>query len=154
MLKLHLGRLTLESPAFAHGDRLPDKFGQPGAGSPPLSWHDAPEGTRSFALVCHDPDAPLTYGFTHWVVYGISAGTTGLPEGGGGPHQVGVNGLGERKYVPPGPPPGHGDHYYFFHLYALDEDLHLPEGLSQEELLAAIDDHILEQARIVGTWSN
>ena len=103
--------------------------------------------------MCDDPDAPLTYGFTHWVVYGIPADRTGLPAGAEGPYQVGVNGLGEPRYMPPGPPPGHGDHHYYFHLYALDEALDLPDGLTKERLLAAIDDHILEQARIVGTWS-
>jgi Raf kinase inhibitor-like YbhB/YbcL family protein len=154
MVKIHLGQLTLESPAFLHGERLPDELAASDSGPPPLSWRDAPEGTQSFALVCHDPDAPLTYGFTHWVIYGIPADCTGLPEGGKGEYRQGVNGLGEPTYMPPGPPPGHGDHFYYFHLYALDQVLDLPDGLTQEQLLAAIDDHILEQARIVGTWSN
>jgi hypothetical protein len=54
----------------------------------------------------------------------------------------------------PAPPPGHGDHFYYFELYALAADLRLPAGLSRAELLALIGDHILEQARIVGTYRN
>jgi Raf kinase inhibitor-like YbhB/YbcL family protein len=114
----------------------------------------SPGGTQSYAFVVHDPDAPLTYGFTHWVLYSIPASTTGIAEGGGDGFVQGLNDWGGREYVPPAPPPGHGDHFYYFNLYALDKNLDLPPGLSRAELLEPIDDHIIEQARIVGTYSN
>jgi len=66
-MKVNLGKLTVTSPAFRHGERMPDDQSGNGAGvSPELSWSDGPEETRSFALIAHDPDAPLVRGFTHW----------------------------------------------------------------------------------------
>lgn len=100
----------------------------------------------------HDPDAPVTHGFTHHVLYNIPATATELaPEIRA---TAGANTLGAGTYVAPAPPPGHGDHFYYFELYALDTDLALPAGLGRAELLARIDDHIIEQARIVGTYSS
>ncbi|GHH86044.1 hypothetical protein GCM10018793_56450 [Streptomyces sulfonofaciens] len=152
-MKIHLGNLTLTSSAFQHGRRIPDRYA---AGddpvAPPLAWTGAPQGTASFALVVHDPDAPLTHGFTHRVLYNIPADATELTDA--TPATAGVNTAGGDGYVPPAPPPGHGDHFYYFELYALDADLALPAGLGRAELLARIDDHIVEQARVVGTYSN
>lgn len=74
----------------------------------------------------HDPDAPLTHGFTHWVLYGIPGDVTSLAEAAGAGHDFveGVDSIGTGAYLPPGPPPGHGDHhYYYFEFYALDEYL-------------------------------
>jgi Raf kinase inhibitor-like YbhB/YbcL family protein len=154
-LKINLGTLRIASPAFEHGSRLPDRFAPAGQGvSPALEWDGVPEGTGSFALIMHDPDAPLAYGFTHWVLYGIPADVRSLQEGGGGEFTAGTQGFKGSEYVPPGPPPGHGDHYYYFHLYALDADLGLEAGLEATELMMRIDPHIIEQARIVGTYSN
>jgi Raf kinase inhibitor-like YbhB/YbcL family protein len=154
-MRIHLGKLRISSPSFRHGERIPDRHavGEKPT-SPPLAWSDPPGGTQSYAFVVHDPDAPLTYGFTHWVLYGIPASTTGIAEGGGDGFVQGSNDRGGHEYVPPAPPPGHGDHFYYFNLYALDEKLDLPPGLSGAELLESIDDHIIEQARIVGTYSN
>jgi hypothetical protein len=154
-MKIHLGKLMISSPSFSHGERIPDRHavGEKPT-SPPLAWSDPPKGTQSYAFVVHDPDAPLTYGFTHWVLYGIPASTIGIAEGGGDGFVQGLNGRGGHEYVPPAPPPGHGDHFYYFKLYALDENLDLPPGLSRAELLQCIDDHIIEQARNVGTYSN
>lgn len=153
MGKLHLGDLTVTSTAFEHGGRIPDRHTAEGEDvSPALSWSNVPDATRSLALVCHDPDAPLTDGFTHWVAYGIPADAGGVPEGGGSSFTEGPNDFGKEGYGGPAPPPGHGTHHYFFHLYALDTDLD-DAGLSRADLLARIDDHILEQARIVGTYS-
>src|SRR5258708_5122542 len=70
------------------------------------------------------------------------------PSAGGGPTPAGAG-----TYLAPAPPPGHGHHSYYFELYALDADLALPAGLDRAELLARIDDHNIEQARIVGTYS-
>jgi Raf kinase inhibitor-like YbhB/YbcL family protein len=153
-MKINLGELTIVSPAFDHGTAIPVQYTGDGDGvSPPLEWSSVPEGTKSFALVAHDPDAPLVTGFTHWVLYGIPASATSLPEDVGEQYVQGVNGMGQPGWVPPSPPPGHGDHFYFFHLYALDSEADdIEEGLDSATLLGRIDEHILEQARIVGVY--
>jgi Raf kinase inhibitor-like YbhB/YbcL family protein len=151
-MKIHLGTLAITSSAFTHGGRIPDRYADLNNPIlPPLAWTGAPEGTASFALVVHDPDAPLTHGFTHQVLYNIPATATELtPEVRA---TAGTNTVGTDTYVALAPPKGHGDHFYYFELYALDADLGLPAGLGRAELLARIDDHIIEQARIVGTYS-
>lgn len=154
MAGLHLGELSITSPAFQHGEAIPDRYTVNGEDvSPELAWTDVPEGTRQFALICHDPDAPLTDGFTHWVVCGIPGDATGIPEGGGGAFVEGVNDFGNQGYGGPAPPPGHGTHFYYFHLYALTGEVDAHPGISRAELLAKIDPLISVQARIVGTYS-
>jgi Raf kinase inhibitor-like YbhB/YbcL family protein len=154
-MKINLGSLAVTSPAFQHGQRLPDQFSANAAGvSPALAWSGVPEGTQSFAIVAHDPDAPLINGFTHWVVYGIPGDVTAIEEGLGDTYTLGNNGMGEPGWAPAAPPPGHGAHFYYFTVYALDAELDLKPGLSADELLAIIDEHVLNQARIVGTYSN
>jgi Raf kinase inhibitor-like YbhB/YbcL family protein len=101
----------------------------------------------------HDPDAPLVDGFTHWVLYGIPGDAGGVPEGGGDAHVQGVNDFGEQRYNGPAPPPGHGSHHYYFWVYALDDELDLPAGLTRRQLHERIADHVIEQARLVGTYS-
>jgi Raf kinase inhibitor-like YbhB/YbcL family protein len=150
-MKLNLGTLAVTSSAFNHGTRIPERYTSAGDGiSPPLSWRDPPAATRSLALFSHDPDAPLTYGFDHWVLYGIPPDVSALTEGDDRGYVAGTNGAGAPGYFPPTPPPGHGDHFYYFHLYALDATLDLEPGLDGRALLARIDGHIIEQARIVG----
>lgn len=151
-MKLHLGDLAISSPAFGHGDRLADEFTAEGADvSPELRWTGVPDGTRELVLICHDPDAPLTDGFTHWVVKGIPPDATGIPKGGGSQFVEGVNDFGNTGYNGPAPPPGHGRHHYFFHLYAVGEPA--PDTpTTRSDVLRAIDDSIIEQARIVGTF--
>jgi len=151
-MKIHLGSLAITSSAFPHGGRIPDRYAD-GENPilPPLAWNGAPEEAASFALVVHDPDAPLTHGFTHHVLYNIPATATELtPEIRA---TAGANTAGADTYLAPAPPPGHGDHFYYFELYALDADLGLPAGLGRADLLTRIDEHIIEQARIVGTYS-
>lgn len=153
MATMHLGDLQITSSAFRHGGPIPERHTAEGDDvSPPLEWSDVPEGTRQLALVCHDPDAPLTDGFTHWVVYGIPADATGIAEGAGGDHVEGASDFGSEGYGGPAPPPGHGTHHYYFHLYALDAELDAGPGLARQALLDRIDAHIIEQARLVGTF--
>lgn len=157
MPDLNLGDLTVTTDAFAHGGAIPDRHAN-GADdiSPAVSWTGVPDGTAELVLVVHDPDAPLTDGFTHWVVHGLPADSTGIDEGdhgSGAGGTVGKNELGDTAYMGPAPPPGHGDHHYFFHLYAVDQPLG-DTPLSRPEVLEAIDGHIIEQARVVGTYAN
>ncbi len=115
---------ALNSPAFRDGEKIPDKYTADGENlSPPLVWNDPPAGTKSFALVVEDPDAPSGT-FRHWGLYNISAGRTMMPEGvehGVKTEQLGhaVNDFGHRRYDGPAPPRGHGPHHYRFRLAAL-----------------------------------
>ena len=154
MPDLNLGDLRIESPTFPAGGAIPDRCSSPGGDTAPaLRWSGVPDGTVELALVVHDPDAPLVDGFTHWVVHGIDPGTTGVGEGGFPDDAVvtGPNQTGDAAYMGPAPPPGHGPHHYFFHLYALDVPLG-DEPLSRDELQERIEGHVLAQARLVGTF--
>ena len=153
-MSLKLGNLKVASSAFNTLGRMDKKNGGDGGNqSPPLERSGAPSGTKEFALVCHDPDAPLPYGFTHWVLYGIPASVTKLSEGQkAGAFTAGVNGAGKEGYTGPYPPKGHGPHHYYFWVYALGGEMKLEPGLDRAHLLDAISDHILEQARLVGTY--
>jgi Raf kinase inhibitor-like YbhB/YbcL family protein len=152
--QLNVADLRIRSTAFGNHERIPARHAADGENvAPALEWSGAPEGTKAFAVVVHDPDAPLVDGFTHWVAYGIPADADGLPEGGGDAVN-GVNSAGEAGYMGPAPPPGHGPHHYYFWVYALDEPLDLEPGLDRRALLERIEDHVIEQARTVGTYAN
>ncbi len=143
-----------QAPLSQHHSAIPARHTGDGEDiAPALQWSGAPDGTKAFAVVVHDPDAPLVDGFTHWVAYGISGDTAGLPEG-GGEATAGTNSFGNQGYNGPAPPPGHGTHHYYFWVYALDDDLDLEPGLDRRALLARIEDHVIEQARLVGTYRN
>ncbi|HEY5641418.1 MAG TPA: YbhB/YbcL family Raf kinase inhibitor-like protein [Woeseiaceae bacterium] len=151
-----LSDMQLKSAAFQNGGAIPAKFtGEAEDVSPALSWAGAPTGTKSFALICHDPDAPLvkpgTYGFVHWVLYGIPGNVTSLPEG-CDDFTKGVNDFGNPGYGGPMPPPGHGRHHYFFWVLALDEELDLEPGLTMWEFLAQAEPNIIAMNRLVGTY--
>jgi Raf kinase inhibitor-like YbhB/YbcL family protein len=98
----------------------------------------------------HDPDAPLIGGFTHWTLWDIPADETSLNEDPAG-YTTGSNGMGAPGWVPPSPPPGHGNHFYYFHVYALDAPLGLEPGADLDAFHAAVEDHVIAQARVVGT---
>jgi len=147
----------LESSAFASGATIPRKHACDGEDrSPPLAWTDPPAGTKSFALVCDDPDAPAGT-WVHWVLYGVPAGATSLPEGvpptlalDDGSRQ-GTNDFQKPGYGGPCPPRG-GAHRYYFRLYALDTELNLAAGVKRHQLEAAMKGHILAQTELIGTY--
>jgi Raf kinase inhibitor-like YbhB/YbcL family protein len=151
-----LSGMRLTSSAFDDGGAIPTQFtGEAEDVSPQLAWTDVPEGARSFALICHDPDAPLvkpgTYGFVHWVLYGIPGDVSELPEA-CADYVQGVNDFGNAGYGGPMPPEGHGTHHYFFWLLALDNEPDLPAGLSMWELLDRIEPSVIGMNRLVGTY--
>jgi Raf kinase inhibitor-like YbhB/YbcL family protein len=152
-----LSDMTLTSSAFEDGGPIPTRHTGEGEDvSPAFAWTNVPEGTRSFALICHDPDAPLvspgTYGFVHWVLYGIPGSVAELPED-VGEYTKGVNNFGNAGYGGPMPPEGHGTHHYFFWLLALDSEPNLDAGLSMWELLENIEPNVIGANRLVGTYS-
>lgn len=150
--------LSLMSPAFEHGKKIPGKFTCLGQDvSPELKWDKAPQGTKSFALICDDPDAPVGT-WVHWVVWAIPATAAGLSEAippdpvlDDGTKQ-GTTDFGRIGYGGPCPPPGK-PHRYFFKLYALDEISELEPGATKKQLSQAMEGHILAQTELVGTFA-
>lgn len=148
--------MKVTSSAFDNGGAIPAKHTGVGENvSPALAWSDPPEGTKGFAVICHDPDAPLlkdgTYGYVHWVLHGLSAGTRSLDEGTDG-GVVGVHDGGGPGYSGPMPPEGHGTHHYFFWVLALDTDLELGAGLTLWQFLERAEPHVIGMSRLVGTF--
>lgn len=150
--------LTLTSSAFTNGGEFPQKYTCDGLGdvSPPLAWNGAPAGTKSFALISDDPDAPMGT-WVHWVVWNIPPTTTSLEEDmvktpvlAGGIRQ-GITDFKRAGYGAPCPPSG--THRYYFKLYALDTLLELTQTTTKKQLEAAIKGRILAQTQIMGTYS-
>lgn len=158
--------IQLTSTAFNNGERIPARHTADGEDlSPPLAWSRAPEGTRQWALICDDPDAPTREPWVHWVIYAIPADTRQLPEGVPNREELdsppgarqGRNSWSSGTtigYRGPDPPSGHGVHHYHFRLYALDAELDLPPGLTKNELLKAIQGHVLAAGELVGTYEH
>ena len=151
-----LSDLEVTTPAFRDGETIPAKHTCEGDDvSPAISWRDLPEGTKSVAVFCHDPDAPLVkpgaYGFTHWVIYNLPGDATGLAEG-TTEGTVGVNDTGNSGYNGPAPPPGHGLHRYFFWVMAFDQELNLEEGLTLEQFLEKVEPNLIGMNRIMGSY--
>ncbi len=150
---------VIKSTAFKDGETIPKKFTCDGQDySPELTWENAPTGTKSFALICEDPDAPGGT-FIHWVIYDIPANMTKLPENvkkvGVVDDKIkqGVNDFGRIGYGGPCPPRGHKPHRYIFKLYALDvETLGLNSGATAEQVEAKAKGHILAEAKIIGLY--
>jgi len=147
----------MKSPAFAQGKMIQKKYTCDGADvSPPLTWTEPPSGTKGFALIADDPDAPMGT-WVHWVVYDLPVGARQLAEG--VPKQEtlpdgtkqGSNDFRRIGYGGPCPPTG-PVHRYFFKLYAVDKKIGLPPGATKQQVLEAIKDHTLGQAELIGTY--
>ena len=152
--------LELTSSSFAPDGSIPPRFTCEGDDvSPALAWRGAPEGTRSFALVVDDPDAPDPAAprrvWVHWVLYDLPASTASLPEGAGGRNlppgtREGFNDWNRTGYGGPCPPIGR--HRYFHKLYALDTVLGDLGRATKAGLEKAMKGHVLAQAELVGTY--
>ena len=152
--------LTLTSAAFSHQGEIPKRYTCEGEDvSPPLLWSNPPEGTRSFALIVDDPDAPdpkaprMTW--VHWVLYNLPATASeltegvlseALPQG----TEEGLNDWQRRGYGGPCPPIGR--HRYFHKLYALDIVLPDLGAAGKPEIETAMEGHVLDRAELVGTY--
>lgn len=147
---------TLASTAFPPGQPIPPLYSCRGRNiSPPLAWAGAPGAAKSLALILDDPDVPSgTY--VHWVVYNIPATSHSLPEAISGRPKLddgslqGSNSSAGTGYTGPCPPSG--THHYHFKLYTLDSVLGLSSGATKDQLLKAMQGHILAQAELVGTF--
>ena len=149
--------MEIKSSAFTEGTLIPSIYTCDGKNvSPPLAWSNAPEGTKSFSLICDDPDAPMGT-WVHWIIYNIPPNTKKLSENipkdsvlENGALQ-GTNDF--RKIGYGGPCPPGGTHRYFFKLYTLDIVLNLEAGKIKEELLNNMSGHILTEAELIGKYS-
>ena len=151
---------ALTSSAFTHGAAIPSKYTCEGADvSPPLAWSGVPTGTKSFALVVDDPDAPdprapkMTW--VHWVLYDLPPDSHGLPENASAGHlppgtKAGNNDWKRNSYGGPCPPIGR--HRYFFKLYALDTVLSGLKLPSKADVEKAMKGHIVAEAVLMGTY--
>lgn len=151
-----LSDIELTSSAFDHHGKIPTRYTGEGEDiSPALAWRNAPEGVKSWAVICHDPDAPLvspgSYGFVHWVLYNIPGSVQELAEG-TDVGTAGVNNFDKPGYGGPMPPNGHGGHHYYFWILALDAETDLPPGLTMWQLLDKIEPHVIAMNRLVGTY--
>ncbi|MGV3580054.1 YbhB/YbcL family Raf kinase inhibitor-like protein [Brevundimonas sp.] len=149
---------TLTSTDFKDGDVLPDAHVKAlGNTSPQLAWSGAPEGTKSFAVTCFDPDAPTGSGFWHWTVANIPADVSEIPTGGPAPSG---SVEGRTDYGAPGfggaaPPPGHGPHRYIFTVFAVDvEKLDVTPDNSGAVFGFNLFFHTLAKASITATYEN
>jgi Raf kinase inhibitor-like YbhB/YbcL family protein len=148
--------MHLYSSEFLTGTSIPFKYTCDGENlSPPLTWEDPPPGTQSFALIVSDPDAPNGT-FTHWVLYNLPADLRRLPESIPNQHTLpngsrqGKNDFEQIGFGGPCPP--NGNHRYFFKLHALDRSLDLAPGASSEDVLQAMDGHVLDAAELMGLY--
>jgi len=149
---------TLSSNDITDGGVLPDAQVQAkGNTSPHLKWSGAPEGTKSFAVTCYDPDAPTGSGFWHWTVANIPADVTELPAGGPVPAGAveGRTDFGEPGYGGAAPPPGHGPHRYIFTVHAVDMDkLDVTQDNSGAVFGFNLHFHTLAKASITAVYEN
>ncbi|WP_298099564.1 YbhB/YbcL family Raf kinase inhibitor-like protein [Brevundimonas sp.] len=152
---------TVTSTSFTDGSTLPDaQVYAKGNRSPQLSWSDAPEGTRSFAITCFDPDAPTGSGFWHWTVANIPADVTALAEGASSAGLPNAAVEGRTDFGPPGfggaaPPLGHGPHRYIFTVFAVDaERLDVTPDSSGAIFGFNLHFHTLARASITGIYEN
>jgi len=148
--------IKITSSAFADGGLIPAKYTCDGADvSPPLQWDVVPEGAKSIAFICDDPDAPMGT-WVHWVLFNLPAQAKDLaenippdktlPDGA----KQGTNDF--RRIGYGGPCPPSGTHRYFFKIYAIDTELDLEAGASKRQLLKAMDGHILAQGQLIGKY--
>jgi Raf kinase inhibitor-like YbhB/YbcL family protein len=150
-------KFELSSPAFGAGADIPKQYTGDGKDvSPPLRWAEPPQGTKSFALICDDPDAPRGT-WVHWVLFNLPADRRQLEEGvptdgelPGGARQ-GKNDFGKIGYGGPAPPPGK-PHRYYFRLYALDGPLDLAAGATRSQVVTAMKGHILAEGELMGRY--
>jgi hypothetical protein len=147
--------LTLSSPEFEDGEPIPEQYGYTEANvNPPLTIHDVPAEAESLALLVDDPDAKEPAGkvWDHWTVWNISPDRESIPEDWSADEATeGQNDYGEQGYGGPNPPDR--EHTYRFRLYALDTTLDLSPSATKEDLVDAMTGHVVDKARIDGTYA-
>lgn len=149
--------IKITSTIFQEGAMIPRPYTCDGPNvSPSLKWENVPAGAKTLALIADDPDAP-NQTWVHWVLYNLPADVKGLVENApkqstlaGGVGLQGKNDFGQIGYDGPCPP--NGTHRYYFKLYALDAELALAPGATKEELLKAMEGHVLAEGQLMGKY--
>jgi len=148
--------IKITSPAFEDGGMIPSKYTCDNRDiSPPLQWESPPATTKSIALICDDPDAPMGT-FVHWVLFNLPADTAGLDENFPNDETLedgtrqGTTDFGRTGYGGPCPPSG--THRYFFKVYALDIAIDTVPVADKPSLLEAMQDHIIAQGQLIGKY--
>ncbi|GAC1322452.1 MAG: YbhB/YbcL family Raf kinase inhibitor-like protein [Mycobacteriales bacterium] len=153
--------LRVTSSTFSDGETIPSSHLHSMVGgdniSPQLSWEGAPEGTQSYTVTCHDPDAPTGVGFVHWVLFNIPADLTSLPEGAATSPPSGVvhgfTDFGSSSYGGMAPPPGDEPHRYRFTVQALDvAKLDMGETTTYAMLRFATRNNVLAEGTLEGRF--
>jgi len=153
------GNFTLTSETIKEGEFLSDEqiyngYGCTGGNvSPDLEWSNPPEGTKSYALIMHNPDAPMPGGWWHWIVTNIPAAKTSLAKGeiAASPVEMTKTSFGTAGYGGPCPPVGHGKHRYIFTIYALDvESVPSKPDMAPTQIEKLIEPHTLGKASVMG----
>jgi Raf kinase inhibitor-like YbhB/YbcL family protein len=149
--------IKVSSEAFEEGGMIPAKYTcDEDDISTPLAWDSIPEGTKTLALICDDPDAPMGT-WVHWVLFNLPVDISVLPENVPPERELesgakqGTNDFGRIGYGGPCPPGG--THRYYFKLYALDAELDLEAGAKKTQLLEAMEGHILAEGHLMGRYS-
>lgn len=144
--------MQLTSPAFKDGEMIPEVYTCKGQGiNPPLAIAGVPAESKSLALIMHDPDAP-SGDFLHWLVWNIPIQTATIAENSVSDGAVqGKNASGTNKYIGPCPPSG--THHYKFDLYALDDNINLPDSSSREDVESAMSSHVLARSTLTGLFN-
>ena len=148
-MAVRIDELSISCRNFEPDQPIPREHAVEGVNtSVDLDITGVPADAVELAVICHDPDAPMPDGFTHWTVYGLAPETRTVDSDSG---RQGPNSLGKTGYTGPNPPSGHGVHRYYFWVYALDT---LVDGTAtREDFLTQYGPHVLEQNRVVGTYS-
>jgi Raf kinase inhibitor-like YbhB/YbcL family protein len=152
--------IKIKCPVFEDGAPIPPRYACVDADiSPPIDWDVADiaiPDTGSIALICDDPDAPSGT-WIHWVIFNLPPETSALPEMVMPREELengalqGANSWGNIGYRGPCPPSG--THRYFFKIYALDTKLDLSPGATKQEVLKAMEGHVLDEGQIMGTYT-
>ncbi len=144
---------TLRSAAFQNNEPLDPSFtaDEEDAVAPPLEWTAPPAGTEELVLIVEDADSPTAEPFCHWLVWGLAPQQGKLLEG-EAPPRVGKNAFGNSEWLLPDPPTGHDPHDYVFQLFAVDQSLPLRPGATRDDVLEAIEGHIVGATVLTGTY--
>lgn len=158
-----MASISVRSDQFDDGGKIPRRAAHSMGGgdnlSPQLAWSEVPQGTKSIAITCWDPDAPTTIGFTHWVRVGISPDVTELPEGAGteqGDWSDGLTDWGDTGYGGMAPPDGDPAHHYQFTVWALDAPaatLGLDGQATYAKFRFIARDHVLASGTLTGLFA-
>lgn len=155
-----LPRLTVTSPTFAFNSRLPVRYTADGEGiSPPLAWADGPADSASFAIIVEDADSPTPHPLVHAIAIDMAAQDRSITEGAlSAPHEtpadleIGTNSFFRHSWLPPDPPPGHGEHRYVFQVFALRDGPRFSKTAGRKEFIDTILERAVGVGCLIGTY--